>query len=64
MFRSPLIAIGHNTPNAEFVSGYELGEHQGARNEGLAEKDQASPSGQPISYFSSDTGRPASQSER
>jgi hypothetical protein len=58
------MAIGHNTPDAEFVLGYERGEHQGAGNEGLAGKDQAPASRQPIGYFSSDTGRPASQSER
>jgi len=51
MFRSPLVAIGHNTPDAEFVLGYERGERQGVRSEGLAEKDQASPSRQPIGYF-------------
>jgi hypothetical protein len=47
-----------------YVLGYKRGEHRGSGNEGLAEKDQAPPFRQPIGYFSSDTGRPASQSER
>jgi hypothetical protein len=34
------MAIGHNTPNAEFVLGYERRD-QGSWNEGLASEDQA-----------------------
>ena len=62
----PISIDGDRTqyPEAGLVLGYERREHPGAGNEGLAGEDQAPPFRQPIGYFSSDTGRPASQSER